>query len=214
MKRFLAPVAFALLLAACSSTKPVAQAAPVDPTTDPTIVGAVDEAVREGSIQGAEAAEAGRRIGRVAGVLAAVFGGPQRESLDDVFDRYRRTRDAVEVTSAMIGTAKGATEGAKRGFQLDLQFAELHKLEGVEVFRPQPDEIDVHFAGAPSQQTLEGVAAVFAGREERAIDVEGAGDSALDVRDALIELGVPSTSLSVHRDDELRGVELRVRYRG
>jgi hypothetical protein len=212
MKRSLATLALALLLTACATSKPAPQAE-VDPATDPSIVGAVDEAAREGSIQGAEAAEAGHRAGVVAGVLAAVFGGPRRESIDDVFDRYRETRDAVEVTSAIVGTAKGATEGAKRGFQFDLQFAELHKLEGVEVFRPQPDEIDARFSSTVSRQTLEGIAAVFAGREERAIDIKAAGDVALDIRDELIELGVPASSISARRDDRLQDVDLRIRYR-
>lgn len=117
MKHFYAPLALALLLAACSSTKPAPQAN-VDPSTDPTVVGAVDEAAREAGIQAEAAAETGHRIGIAAGVVAAVLGGPGRESVDDVIDRYRETHDAVVVTAALIGASKGATAGAKRGFVL------------------------------------------------------------------------------------------------
>jgi hypothetical protein len=202
-----------LLLVGCSTSNHSAEPVPVDPATDPTIVGTVDEAVLEGSIEAEEAARTGRRIGRVAGVLAAVFGGPQRESIDDTIDRYRRTRDAIVVTSTLIGATKGAVEGAQRGHELDLQFAELHEIEGVEVFRPFPDQIDVYLASSPDSQTLTAIAAVFAGREERAIDIEAAGDAALDVRESLIGLGVPATSLSAHRDNGVTGVVLRIRYR-
>jgi hypothetical protein len=57
------------------------------------------------------------------------------------------------------------------------------------------------------------MAAVFAGREERAIDVEAAGDAALDVRESLIGLGVPASSLRAHRDNGVTGVVMRIRYR-
>ena len=202
-----------LLLVACSSSNPANQPAAVDPVTDPSIVGAVDEAVLEGSIEGEAAAQTARRIGRVAGVLAAVFGGPQSESIDDTIDRYRQTRDAVEVTGALIGATKGAVEGAKRGYQFDLQFAELHEIEGLEVIRPVPDEIEVRLPSSPSPQVIAEIAAVFAGREERAIDIEAASDGALDLRESLIELGLQSTSVSAHRDDQLAGVLLRIRYK-
>jgi hypothetical protein len=202
-----------LLLAGCSTSNPAAQPVPVDPATDPSIVGAVDEAVLEGSIEAEAAARTGRRIGRVAGVLAAVLGGPERESVDDTIDRYRRTRDAVEVTSALIGATKGAVEGAQRGYELDLQFAELHQIEGLEIFRPFPDQIDVYLGSSPDSQTLAAIAAVFAGREERAIDVEAAGDAALNIRESLIDLGVPASSLRALRDNALTGVVLRIRYR-
>jgi len=126
MKRWFPLFAFALvLLAACATSKP---AVAVDPVTDPTVIGAVDESVREGSIAAAEGAQAGRRIGRVAGVVAAVLGGPRHDTLDDAIDRYRLTRDLAETTGAIIAGSRGATAGAKRGLELDLQFAELHKI--------------------------------------------------------------------------------------
>ena len=202
-----------LLLFGCSTSNPAAESVPVDPAADPSIVGAVDEAVLEGSIEAEAAARTGRRIGRVAGILAAVLGGPERESVDDTIDRYRRTRDAVVVTSALIGATKGAVEGAQRGYELDLQFAELHQIEGLEVVRPFPDQIDVYLENSPDSQMLAAIAAVFVRREERAIDIEAAGDAALDIRDSLIGLGVPASSLRAHRDNGLTGVVLRIRYR-
>lgn len=213
IRRLSLPALALVLLAACSSSKPAVQPAEVDPATDPSIIGAVDEAALQGTIQGEAAARTGRRIGRVAGVLAAVFGGPSHESLDDTIDRYRDTRDAIEVTSAIIGTAKGATEGAKRGYQFDLQFAELHEIEGLQVFRPMPDQIEVRFISDPTPQLLSAVAAVFADREPRAIEIEGAGDAAFDVRHALIERGVPAASFEAYRDDNLTSVYLRFGYR-
>lgn len=211
MKRFLPVAALAvLMLTACATTQP---APPVDPATDPTIIGAVDEAAREGSIEGAKAAQTGRRVGRVAGVLAAVLGGGKCDTVDDMVDRYRLTRDTIEITSAAIGTAKGTAAGAKRGYVFDLQFAELHKIEGVEVFRPYPDVIDMHFASSPSRSLLAQVAAVFTGREDRVIDIEAAGDQSLDIRDAFIELGLPAPGLFTHRNDRMDGVAVRVRYR-
>jgi hypothetical protein len=212
MKHIYAPLALALLLAACSTTKPAPQAG-VDPSTDPTVVGAVDEAAREAGIQAEAAAETGHKIGIAAGVVAAVLGGPQRESVDDVIDRYRETHDAVVVTAALIGASKGATAGAKRGLVLDQQFADLHKIEGVEVFRPQPDQIDVYFSSSPNPQMLASIAAVFPGREERALDIKAPGDAALDIRESLIELGVPPTDISAHRDNTLDRAVLRIRYR-
>src|SRR5436190_889586 len=109
MKRSLPLVAF-VLLAACATTKP---AHPVDPATDPTIIATVNDAAVQGSIEAAQGAETGRRIGRVAGFFAAVFGGPKCESLDQTIDRYRATRDAFEATGAAIGFAHGAKEGGK-----------------------------------------------------------------------------------------------------
>ena len=64
--------------------------------------------------------ERGVRIGRVAGVLAAVFGGPERESLDDMIERYRITRDATIVTATAIGTTKGAIEALSRTLAIEL----------------------------------------------------------------------------------------------
>ncbi len=201
-----------LFLVGCSTTNPAAEP-PMDPATDPTIVGAVDEAVLQGSIEAEAAARTGLRIGRVAGVLAAVFGGPERESIDDAIDRYRDTRDAIVVTSTLIGATKGVVEGAQRGHVLDLQFAELHQIEGLELFRPFPDQIDVYLGSSPHDQTLAAVAAVLAGREERAIDIEAPGDAAVDIRESLINLGVPASSLRAHRDNGLAGAVMRIRYR-
>src|SRR5689334_16186447 len=111
------PLALLALTACRTTTKP-----DVNPYTDPTVVGAIDEAARQGAEESAQAAHAATGVARAAGVLAAVFGGPERESLDDTIDRYRRTRDAVEGTAAAVGAVHGAKEGAKRGFQFDLQF--------------------------------------------------------------------------------------------
>ena len=114
MNRWLALLAaFALLLlAACRTAPPPAQPE-VNPVTDPTVVGAIDEAARQGAIESQQAAHSAVVGARVAGVLAAVLGGPQVESIDDTIDRYRRTRDAVEGTAAAIGAAHGAEAGAK-----------------------------------------------------------------------------------------------------
>ncbi len=204
------PVFAFLFLVACSTSKPVVS---VDPVTDPSIVGAVDEGVREGSAAADAGAQTGRRIGRVAGVVAAVFGGPRRESLDDAIDRYRLMRDAGEAVGAIIGASKGATAGAKRGYELDLQFAELHQIDGLEVTRPFPDQINVRFLTSPNPKMLADVAAVFAGREERAIDIEGGGGASLDLRESLIELGLPASDINAHRNDGIEGVVLYIRYR-
>src|SRR5256885_2247213 len=132
MNRWLPVIALAFLVTACATTKP----APIDPTTDPTVIGSADEAAREGNMRAQARPRTGRRIGRVAGVLAAVLGGPECDTVDGMVDRYRLTRDAAEATGAMIGGSRGAAAGAKRGHVFDLQFAELHQIEGVEVFRP------------------------------------------------------------------------------
>ena len=214
MTRSLPVLSFLLLFSvACASSKAPAPAAFVDPTTDPTAIGAVDEGVREGAIEGEAAARTGRRIGRVAGVVAAVLGGPERESVDDAIDRYRRTRDAVEATSALIGAADGANKGAKRGFDFDVEFSELQKIAGLEVTRPFPDEIEVRFAGRPTDEQLAALTAVFAAHETRLIDIEGAGDAAFDLRDALIERGMAGENLEAHRDPRLHDLMLRAGYR-
>ena len=202
-----------LLLAACSTSQHSAETEPIDPVTDPTIVGAIDEALVNGTIEGEAAAESGRRIGRVAGVLAAVFGGPESESVGEIVDRYRRTRDAVEDTSVLIGTTKGVIDGARRGYELDLQFAELHAIEGIEVTRPYPDEIRLFLASGADAKLLAKIAAVFEGGEQRAIDVHASGDEAVAVRESLVALGLSSSCIAAHRDDELEEVFIRVRYR-
>ncbi len=228
-------IALALLVTACSSSKPAARSggsgsystweppakpqpvavrpADVDPTKDPTIVGAIDEAVAQGSAEGANAVKTGRRLGRVAGVLAAVFGGPEEESIDDMVDRYRKTRDAVVITSAVVGATKGAVEGAEHGYELDVQFAELLKIDGLQATRPYPDQIDLTILDTPTPEMLNSIAAVLAGREPRAIEIESAGDAALDLRESLIDLGIPTTSLSTHRNDTINGIVLHIHYR-
>jgi hypothetical protein len=202
-----------LLLVACSTTKPApTSAVDIDPYTDPTIVGAVDEAVYQGTNEAAAVAPTARRIGRVAGVLAAVLGGPETESVDDLVDRYRQTRDVTAGTIVTVAATKGAVAGAKRGYELDLQFAELHQIEGVEVTRPFPDQLEARLSASPTDETLANIAAVFAGREQRAIDIEAADNAALDIRDALIDLGVPASSIDAHRNDELQGAVLHIGY--
>lgn len=207
MTRSLALLTSTLLFAAACTTAPPP---PVDPVTEPTVVAAVDEAVRQGSIEGELAAETGRRVGRVAGVLAAVLGGPETESLDEAVDRYRRTRDAAEATAAVIGAANGAVKGAQRGYELDLEFAALQQIEGLTVIRPFPDEIEARFAGAPTQEMLERVAAVFAGHEERAIDIEAPADQVSAIRESLLALGL--SDVEGYSIDGLDGIVLRVRY--
>lgn len=214
MTRWFPVLAFAVLFqVACSTSKPMTEAAEVDPVTDPTIVGAVDEAVLQGTIEGEEAARQARRIGNVVGVLAAVFGGPERESFEDALDRYWSTRDAIEITGTLIGTTKGVVNGAKRGHELDLQFAELQKIEGLDVIRPFPDQIDVLFANTPNPQLLTDIAAVFAGREERFLEIEAAGDAAMDIREALTDYGLSASNIDAHRNDALENVVLRIRYK-
>lgn len=214
MARWLPVLALStVLFAACSSSKPAAPAAEVDPATDPTIIGAVDEAVLQGSIEAEKVAPTALRVGRVAGVLAAVLGGPQTESVDDMIDRYRMTRDATVATAVSIAASHGAVEGAKRGLEMDQQFAELHAIEGLDVIRPYPDQIDVRLPSVPDRDLLASVAAVFPEREPRAIDIEAAGDQGWNVADVLIEHGVPESSFHVSRNDDASGVLLRIRYR-
>ena len=211
MNRSLAFLAVMLLLVACASSKPSAQK-DIDPVTDPTIVGAVNAAAVEGTVESEEAARQGRKIGRVVGVLAAVFGGPQSESIDDTIDRYRDTRDAITATSAAIGATKGAVNGAKRGFLFDQQFAELHDITGIEATRPFPDQIDVRIAKMPDDDLLATIALVFVGREERTIHIEAAGSAASEIRESLITLGMNPLSLHSHPNDEERGIVLHVGY--
>lgn len=211
------PALTLLLLVGCSSARPATAPRPlvnraVDPVTEPSIVGAVDEAVLQGTSEAEKGAVVGRRVGRVAGFLAAIFGGPEKESLDDTIDRYRRTRDAVTVVGALIGAADGVMDGAERGFELDVQVAELHSIAGVEIFRPAPDLVEARMANVPDARTLAAIAAVFKGREPRAIQVEAAGDVALDVREALIAEGLPHETITARRNDDLSGLLLRITY--
>jgi hypothetical protein len=209
MTRWFPALAFAFLfLSGCVTSTPIHQVGAPDPST----VGATDEAARESREQAEAGARTGRRIGVVAGTLAAVFGGPHHDSVDDMLARYLVTRDVAEVTGAIVGGVKGGKEGAKRGHQLDLQFAELKKIDGLDVTRPTPDRIDVYTKTVPSHDTLAAIAAVFNGREQRSIDIEAADPVPLDLRDALIDLGVPESGISVQRNGSLEGVIIRIRY--
>jgi hypothetical protein len=225
MTRRFSALAFAcFLLAACSTSRPVEPVVVVDPAagqhiagdlnpvTDPTAIGAIDEAARESRERAEAGARTGRRIGVLAGTLAAVLGGPRHDSVDGMVARYIITRDVAEATGAIIGGVKGGKEGAKRGFELDLQFAELTKIGGLRVTRPTPDRIDVYMPTVPTHETLAAIAAVFAGREQRSIDIEAADPIPLDLRDALIDLGVPESGISVQRNDEIEGAVIRIRY--
>lgn len=206
-----------LLLAACSSSRPVVTVGttcPPDPRTEPTVVAAVVEGASQAIENAERGAEIGHRVGVVAGVIAAVFGGSGTEDLDEVFDRYRRVHDTATIAGAVIGAATGAKDGAERGFELDRQFAELDAIEDLEVTRPATDLIDIRFLVAPSEDLLEQIAAVFVDRTDRMITIEGPGDTVLDVRDALIDLGVPASSLNAQRVDGMTDVVLRVRARG
>jgi len=209
MRHYVVALGIAILLTGCATTHPPTP--DPDPSTEPTIVGAVEGAVVEGSMGAAAGAEVGLHIGRVAGVLAAVFGGPERESLDHMIDRYRRTRDAAILTGAVIGAAKGGIEGAKQGYDFDLQFAELHKIEGLEVIRYSADEFEGRFANAPAPEALERIAAIFAGRQGWLIDVEAADGMAFDVREALIDRGLAHNAIDAHRNTNVRGVVLHIR---
>ncbi|MEA2237229.1 MAG: hypothetical protein QOC81_1953 [Thermoanaerobaculia bacterium] len=225
MTRSFTVVAF-LFLAACSTSKPAQPVVIVDPIavvepaavrdvnpgTDPSAIGAIDEAARESREQAAAGARTGRRIGVVAGTLAAILGGPHHDSVEGMVGRYVITRDLATATGAIIGGVKGGKEGAKRGFELDLQFAELKKIDGLDVTRPTPDRIDVYTKTVPGHETLAAIAAVFNGREQRSIDIEAADPIPLDLRDAFIDLGVPAANISVQRNDDLEGAVIRIRY--
>lgn len=237
MTRWFPTLAFAsLLLSACVTSKPIHQVSAPDsvtdphftsdarpvsdphvsgdlnPVTDPTAIGAIDEAARESREQAEAGARTGRRIGVVAGTLAAILGGPRNDSVEGMVGRYVITRDAATMAGAIIGGVKGGKQGAKRGLELDVQFAELKKIDGLDVSRPTPDRIDVYVKTMPSHETLAAIAAVFNGREQRSIDIEAADPTPLDLRDAFIELGVPESGISVQRNDNLEGAIIRIRY--
>lgn len=193
------------LFVACASSKPAPPPDP-DPVVEPTIVGAVEEAVVQGTVEGMEGARIGHRVGVVAGVIAAVAGGPETESLDDMLDRYRDTRNAVQTTATVIAATHGAVEGAKRGYELDLQFAELTQIAGVEATRPFPDLIEVRFT---DKALVPEIARVLAGRDARTITFEGR--EALAVRDALLDLDAPGR-FTVVRDYDYDGAVMRITY--
>lgn len=195
-------VAALAFLVACSTTKP--QSTEIDPTTDPTVIGAVDAAVAQGVADAG--ARTGRRIGTAVGIVAAIFGGPHYESIDDTIARYRLARDTGEAIGAIAGGAKGATEGARRGYQFDVEMAELKKFDDLDVTRPFPDEIVVQFTDAATPR-LADIARIAGGRR---IYIEAAGDAAVDVRDALIGYGVAASTLQSHRNDKLSTVRLHI----
>jgi hypothetical protein len=202
----------AIAFVACSATVHRSAPPPVDPATDPTIGGAVAEALDEGSIEAQEGAATGRRIGRVAGVIAAVLGGPESETVDETVDRYRRTRDAAEAAGAVIGATKGAAAGAQRGYQLDLKFAELHQIEGLDVTRPGPGTIELRLEATPAHETLERIAAVLADVHERSLLIDISGETALEVSDSLADLGIPASRMSADAEDGTPGAVLRIRH--
>lgn len=211
MKRFI-PVL--LFLAACSASRPIAfqpTTCPPDPKIDPPA--AVAEVVAETADAAEAGARVGRRVGIVAGLIAAVFGGGESETIDESIDRYRRTRDAATVVGAVIGAASGlpeTPEGTDGGHPLDVQFDELQQIDALEVTRSSADVIDVRFLVAPDQKLLAQIAAIL---KDRTIDIEAPGDTALEVRDALIRLGVPPDSLNARRVAGQADIVLRVRLR-
>ena len=206
-----------LLVTACTTTQP-----PVDPYRDPTITGAVSGAV-DGAAQPAadvqNATTTGRRIGTAVGVFAAIFGGGKCESIGDSIDRFLTVRAAGEVIGAAVGVAQVArkmdatspiVQGWNRGLTLDLQTAALQKIDGIEVTRPAADQLDIRFAnseGAP----LHEIACAIGNGEGRSIAVEAPGDLAFEVREGLIDEGLPSSLLESHRKQELTGVVIHVR---
>jgi hypothetical protein len=201
------PLAALPLLVACATAKPQ-----VDPVTQPTTIGAITESAAQGADEAAHGAAKGRRIGVAAGVLIAVFGGGEHDTFGDAVDRFFETVDVAETTGALIGGVHGSREGAKRGHEMDVRFAELYEIEGMQVWRPYPDTFDAYIEN-PAPQVLSNVAAVFGGHEkEWTIDVEGTDETALNVRDSLRELGIQN--LETHRNDDVRGVALHIRYRG
>lgn len=199
-----------LTVSACSTAPPPA----VDPSHDPTIVGAVSGAVEEGAKEtaanGGSAATTGRRVGTAVGVFAAIFGGGPYESLDDSIDRFRRVRAAGEAIGTVVGVSQAASKGWQHGSAFDIQMAELQKIERVEVTRPAVDQIDVQFPYSESAPLRE-IACVIGNGEGRSIDVEAHGDLAFDVREGLIEQGLPASLLESHRNQEVSGVVLHVR---
>ncbi len=212
MTRTILSLAFApfLLVACATAPKPLPEP---DPVKDPTIIGSIDEGARQASIEAAAVSKSARRAGRVAGVLAAVLTGPDHKDWCDVVARYTIAHDLVEGAMTAAAASRGMRDGAKRGLVLDQQFAELHDIEGIDVFRPEPSLIVARLGAAPSQKMLAAVALVFINREERAIDIEAPGDSAESIRAQLIDLGVPASSMAAFRNEGFDGVVLRVSYR-
>ena len=215
MNSRLASLVLGLLLtvSACSTTRP----AVVDPSKDPTIVGAVSTAVEDGAEETvasvSSAATTGRRVGTAVGVFAAIFGGGRYESLDGSIDRFRRVRAAGEAIGLGIGVSQAATKGWQRGYVFDLQMAELQKIAGVEVTRPAVDQIDIAFAYS-TDAPLREIACVIGNGQQRSIDVEAPGDLAFEVRESLIEQGLTASLLEGHRNQGVSGIVLHVRLLG
>jgi hypothetical protein len=209
VKNRLAPlVLLSLLAAACATT----QSRPVDPVTDPTVVGAVDAAVQEAAVESIAAKDStagtvGRRIGMTVGVFAAVFGGGSSEPIEASIDRYRRFRDAGEAAGSAVAVSKAASRGWNRGLAFDLQMAELVKVDGIDVTRPAPDEIDIRLPS--SEPALLSTVACTIGSDT--VDIEGPRGSAFDVREALIDAGMRPEGLNSYRNDELTDVVLHVK---
>jgi hypothetical protein len=107
-------------------------------------------------------------------------------------------------------SAPFAGEGTKRGYALDVQFAELAKIPGVRVTRTIPGLIEVRFSDFA---VVPAIAAVLEQREPRAVDVEATGNVALDVRRELIMRGLSESSVNAIWNDEVAGVVLRITYR-
>lgn len=195
MKRiFYSAILLLLLLSACATSRQTAQSSP-DFVHDPTAIGAIDEGVREGTAAGEDVEPAARRAGRAAGILAAVLGGPDSESVDDVIDRYRAARDATHTAIVAATATKAAIEGAQFGYDFDVQFAELLQIEGLDVTRPYVDEIVIRFQRAPEQATLEAIAKVLVGRQERAVTIQGGDECATSIYTGLAGLGVSYAKL-------------------
>lgn len=212
-RSFLLPLflAASLLAVACSSSRPARpSSSSIEVFREPSIIGAIDQSTQEAAAQAEEGEKVGRRVGRVAGVFAAVFGGGTHDSIEQAVDRYRITRDAATVAGVLIGAVHGAKEGGERGYAFDLQFASVQAIDGLTATRPAPDQIDVELADDVSEQAIRDFASVFDDSTDRVIDIEAFDDAALDMRDALIGLGVPS-QINAHRNDALRHIVLHIR---
>ncbi|HWW59956.1 MAG TPA: hypothetical protein VN181_01185 [Thermoanaerobaculia bacterium] len=170
------------------------------------MIGAVDAAVAQGAEEAAAGAKTGRRIGIAVGLVSAIFGGAPYESIDESIARYRAARDTGEAIGAIAGGAHGANAGARRGFQFDLEMAELKKFDDLDVTRPAPDELIVQFTD-PATPRLADIARIVGGRR---IFIEAPGDTGIAVRDALIDHGVAASTLQSHRNDKLSAVRLRI----
>ena len=204
--------AFLLLLAVltgCSTAKTPTVA--VEPIREPVVLGVHPEAP---PIELETAFKVGKGIGHVAGVLAAIFGGPGSESLDDALDRYRRVRDAAVVTAVIIGAtqAAAAAEAVEAEPVLARERAALQQLDFVRVTQPYPDQLEVRFTTPPTREMLAEVVEIVSGGESLTFTVEGPGSLLLDVRESLIVLGLPSSAVSAHRTEGAGEVVLRIRH--